>query len=64
MNGEQQLPYSKLLYKKENFVIVSQTVSRTPVIHYYTALYLYHMNYYAILKDHLQVLDKLHPKYF
>ena len=41
-----------------------QTVLITSPIHHHISIYFYHKNYYAILKEYLQVLHKLNPKYF
>ena len=45
-------------------VLCLQVIIITPHIHHQRGLYFYNMNYYAILKEHLQVIHKLHPKYF
>ena len=58
------LPYWKLLNKKEKVVIVSQTGSISSPIHNQRGWYFYNMTYYEILKEPLQVLHKLQPKYF
>ena len=47
-----------------NIMILNQTGSRLSSIHHQRGLYFYLMNYYAILKEHLQVLHQLHPKHF
>ena len=44
--------------------MVPQNVSMSSPIHNYKGIHLYQINYYAILKEHLQILHKLHPKYF
>ena len=54
VNEEQHLPYWQL----------PKTGSRTSPIYNQRGIYLYHMNKYAILKEYLQVLHKLYPKYF
>ena len=54
----------QLVHKKRKFVIVSQTGSISSHIHNHIGLYLYNMNYYAILKRHLQVFHKLQTEYF
>ena len=45
-------------------MIVPQTGSRSSHIHRQRGLYLYQMDYYTTLKERLQVLHKLEPKYF
>ena len=45
-------------------MIVPQNVSRISPIHHRIGLYLYHTNFHKNLKEHLQVLHKLHSKYF
>ena len=64
MNQEKHLPYWKHVNKKGKVVIVPQTGSRLSPIHYYRDLYIYHMNYYAIFKEYLQLLHKLYAKDF
>ena len=43
-------------------MIVPQTVSITSPTHHKRGIHLYHMNYYVILKERLQVIHTLHPK--
>ena len=64
MNEQQHLPYWKLENKWEKVFIVSQTLPTLSPIHHQRGLYFHPMNYYAILKEHLQVFHKIHPKYF
>ena len=45
-------------------VLCLQVIIITPHIHHQRGLYLYNMNYYAILKEYLQLIHKIHPKYF
>ena len=45
-------------------MLVPQNGSITSPINHQRGLYFYHTNYYAILKEHLQVFHKLHPKDF
>ena len=45
-------------------MIVTQNGSRLSPIHHQRGLYFYHMNYYDILKEHLEVLHKLYAKDF
>ena len=45
-------------------MIVPQTESILSPIHHHRGLYFYHMNYYEILKEHVQVLHKTQPEYF
>ena len=61
---EQHLPYWQLVNKKGNVVMVPQNGPRSSPIHHQRILYLYHMNYYAILKVDLQVLHKIQPEDF
>ena len=64
MNEEQHLPYWKLINKNKKVVIVPQTRSISSPIHHQRGLYLYKMNYCAILKENLQVIHKLQPEFF
>ena len=64
MNEEEHLPYWQLVNKKGNVVMVPQNGPRSSPIHHQRILYLYHMNYYAILKGDLQVLHKIQPEDF
>ena len=64
MNEEQHLPFWKYVFTKEKVVIVPQTGSRSSHIHRQRGLYLYQMDYYTTLKERLQVLHELEPKYF
>ena len=64
VNEQQHLSYWKLVNKKESVVIVPQTGSRSSTIQNYRGLYFYHMYYYAIFKEHSQLLRKLQPKGF
>ena len=50
VNEEQHLPYCHIVNKNGKAVIVPQTESITFPIHHHRGIYLYHMNYYAILK--------------
>ena len=45
-------------------MIVPQTGLRSLLINHQREIYLYYINYYEILKEHLELLHKLHPKYF
>ena len=44
--------------------MVPQTGAISSPTHFQRVLYFYHMNYYAILKEHSQVTHKLQPKQF
>ena len=45
-------------------MVLPLTKSISTPINHQRGIYLYHMKYYAILKEHLQVLHKLQPKDF
>ena len=63
MNEGQNIPYLKLINKKEKVVIITQSVSRLSPIHHQRGIHLYNMNYYSIFKK-LQLLHKLLPREF
>ena len=63
MNEEKHLPYWQLVNKKGKVVMVPKTISISTPKHRQRCLYLYHINYYEILKEYLQLLNKLQPKY-
>ena len=50
-----------LYIKEEKVVIVTQNGSISTPIYHQRGLHFHRMNYYAILKEHLQVLNKLQP---
>ena len=64
VSEEQHLPYWQLINKRGKVVILPQTVLRLSPMHHKICIYFYNMHYYAILKEHLQLFHKLHPKYF
>ena len=45
-------------------MILPQTVSIFSPINHKKGLYIYHKNYYDILKEHLQVIHKLQAQHF
>ena len=64
MNKEYHLPYCKPVNKKGKVVILPQTGPISPPIHNQRGAYFYNTNYYTILKENLQLLLKIQPKYF
>ena len=64
VNDEQHLPYWKLIYRIVNVVIVPKTGSGSSLIHHQRGIYFHSVNYYEILKEHLQLIHKLHPREF